>query len=121
MKRPHDPGVSGLPGVPVDGGPLRCREPATATVQVDTAEMRVTRWDFAPGAETGWHRHGWLYVVVPVTDGTLLLELPEGKTMTAALQAGVAYSRTAGTEHNVINAGTVPLSFVETELKAYPE
>ena len=63
--------------------------------------MRVTRWDFAPGAETGWHRHGWLYAVVPVTDGTLLLELAEGKTMTAELQAGISYSRTAGTEHNV--------------------
>ena len=38
--------------------PLRCREPATATVQLDTEHVRVTRWDFNPGAETGWHRHG---------------------------------------------------------------
>jgi hypothetical protein len=51
-------------------------------------------------------------VVVPVTDGTLLLELPGGETMTADLKAGLAYSRTAGTEHNVVNAGTAPLSFV---------
>ena len=29
----------------------------------------------------------------------------------------VAYARAAGVEHNVVNAGTVPLSFVETELK----
>jgi quercetin dioxygenase-like cupin family protein len=111
---------SALPGVPADGGPLRCREPATATVQADTEHVRVTRWDFGPGAETGWHRHGWLYVVVPVTDGTLLLELPGGGTAAAELKAGVAYTRDAGVEHNVVNAGSAPLSFVETEVKAHP-
>jgi beta-alanine degradation protein BauB len=100
--------------------PLRCREPATGTVQLDTEHVRVTRWDFNPGAETGWHRHGWLYVVVPVTDGTLLVELPGDTTATAELKAGVAYTRDAGVEHNVVNAGTAPLSFVETELKGQP-
>ncbi len=100
--------------------PLRCREPATATQQADDENVRITRWDFAPGAETGWHRHGWYYAVVPVTDGTLLLELPGGETMTAELKAGTSYSRIAGTEHNVVNAGTAPLSFVEIELKSLP-
>ena len=100
--------------------PLRCRAPATFTVQADNDHVRVTRWDFPPGGETGWHRHGFLYVVVPVTDGTLLLELPGGETATATLQAGVSYSRIAGTEHNVVNAGTAPLSFVEVELKGQP-
>lgn len=100
--------------------PLRCREPATATVQVDDQHVRVTRWDFPPGSETGFHRHGWYYVVVPVTDGTLLLEMGDGSTATAQLSAGVAYQRLAGVEHNVVNAGTAPLSFVETEVKALP-
>ena len=100
--------------------PLRCREPAIATVQVDDAHVRVTRWDFGPGAETGFHRHGWYYVVVPVTDGELLLEMADGSTASAMLQAGVAYQRVAGVEHNVVNAGTAPLSFVETEVKALP-
>jgi quercetin dioxygenase-like cupin family protein len=100
--------------------PLRCREPAVATLQLDDAHTRVTRWDFGPGAETGWHRHGMAYVVIPVTDGTLLLELPGGATMTAELKTGVSYARTAGTEHNVVNAGSVPLSFVEVELKHLP-
>ncbi|GAA0569097.1 cupin domain-containing protein [Craurococcus roseus] len=100
--------------------PLRCREPATATVQVDDEHVRVIRWDFNPGAETGWHRHGFVYVVVPVTDGNLLLELPDGTTATATLEAGRSYTRSAGVEHNVVNAGTAPLSFVETEVKASP-
>lgn len=97
--------------------PLRCRAPAVATLQLDDAHVRVTRWDFDPGAETGWHRHGMAYVVVPVHDGTLLLELPGGQTMTAELKAGVSYARAAGVEHNVVNAGTTPLAFVEVELK----
>jgi quercetin dioxygenase-like cupin family protein len=97
--------------------PLRCRAPAVATLQLDDAHTRVTRWDFAPGAETGWHRHGMAYVVVPVTDGTLLLELPGGASATAELKAGVSYARAAGVEHNVVNAGAAPLSFVEIELK----
>ena len=100
--------------------PLRCRAPATGTVQLDTEHLRVTRWDFAPGAETGWHRHGFAYVVVPVTDGALLLEEPGGATRTAALRAGLSYERGAGVEHNVVNAGAAPLSFVEIELKARP-
>lgn len=100
--------------------PLRCREPATATVQLDNEHVRVTRWDFPPGAETGFHRHGWYYVVVPVTDGRLLLEMGDGSTAEASLTAGLAYSRAAGVEHNVVNAGPAPLSFVETELKAMP-
>ena len=109
-----------LPGLPAEDGPLRCREPATATVQIDTGQVRVTRWDFNPGAETGWHRHGFLYVVVPVTDGTLLLELPDGGALTAELRAGISYVRDAGVEHNVVNAGTTPLSFLEVELKGLP-
>ncbi|MFT8244017.1 cupin domain-containing protein [Roseomonas sp. BN140053] len=100
--------------------PLRCRIPAVPTLQVDNDRLRVTRWDFAPGAETGWHRHGWAYAVVPVTDGTLLLELPGGGTAAATLTAGVSYDRLAGAEHNVVNAGTAPLSFVEIEIKGLP-
>jgi mannose-6-phosphate isomerase-like protein (cupin superfamily) len=37
--------------------------------------------------------------------------------MTAELKAGVSYARDAGVEHNVVNAGDAPLSFVEVELK----
>jgi quercetin dioxygenase-like cupin family protein len=100
--------------------PLRCRIPAIATVQADDETARVTRWDFPPGAETGWHRHGWAYLVVPVTDGTMLLEEPGGATREATIKAGVSYTRPPGMEHNVVNAGVVPFSFVEIEFKAHP-
>ncbi len=93
------------------------RPKATATTQVDEERVRVIRYDFAPGAETGYHRHGLDYVIVPVTDGELLLIGPDGGENRAALTAGVSYARKAGVEHNVINAGTAPLSFIEIELK----
>lgn len=92
------------------------RPQAVPTVQVDNAEVIVTEWRFAPGAETGRHRHGYDYVVVPMTDCTLLLETPEGAKL-APLVAGQAYFRKAGVEHNVINASDHDVVFVETELK----
>jgi beta-alanine degradation protein BauB len=95
---------------------FRARQPAIPTVMIDDRHSRVTRWDFEPGAETGFHRHGMTYVVVPVTDGTLRIEDAAGERE-VALQAGVAYTRDAGVEHNVINAGHSRLSFVEVELK----
>ncbi len=95
---------------------FRARQPAVPTVMIDDRHSRVTRWDFEPGAETGFHRPGMAYVVVPVTDG--LLRIEEGAaTRDVPLQAGIAYTREAGVEHNVINAGQSRLSFVEVEIK----
>ena len=92
------------------------RPSATPTVQIDNDRVIVTQWHFEAGAETGWHTHGHDYVVVPTTDGSLLLETPDGPVQ-AKLTCGVAYNREAGVHHNVINAGDNPLVFVEIELK----
>ncbi len=93
------------------------RPSATSTVLIDDAAVRVTRWDFAPGAETGWHRHGFDYVVVPVTDCHFLLEEPTGERR-VEVALGAAYRRETGVEHNVINGGDTPMAFVEIEIKA---
>ena len=93
------------------------RAQAVASVQVDNQRVIVTEWRFAPGAETGRHRHGYDYVVVPITDGTLLLETQQGDKY-AELKAGQAYFRQAGVEHNVINASDHEIVFVETEIKS---
>ncbi len=92
------------------------RPQAVPTVQIDNDRVKVTEWRFAPGAETGWHRHGMDYVVVPGTTGTLLLDTPEGEVR-SPLEAGVSYARTVGVEHNVINANDHEFVFVEIELK----
>ena len=93
------------------------RPPCTPTQLIDDARVRVTRFDFAPGAETGWHRHGFDYVITAITDCHMLLENPGGDTRSVLVPAGTAYRRAEGVEHNVINAGTETMSFVEVELK----
>ena len=93
------------------------REKAISTLQVDDGKVRVTRWDFSPGAETGWHTHGMDYVVVPLTDGTLSAELPDGSTVENQLTIGSSYARSAGVEHNIFNASRSPFSFIEVEFK----
>ena len=92
------------------------RPQAAPTVQIDNDRVKVTEWRFAPGAETGWHRHGMDYIVVPMTSGTLLLETPDGEVH-SPLTAGSAYTRLTGVEHNVINANEHEFVFVEIELK----
>ena len=92
------------------------RDRATGTVLVEDGRVRVTRFDFAPGAETGWHVHGHDYVVTPVTRCEMLLEEPGGASRTVTLDPGASYRRGAGVEHNVVNAGGDPMSFVEVEL-----
>ena len=89
---------------------------AVPTVQLDNDRVKVTEWRFAPGADTGWHRHGMDYVVVPMTTGTLLLETADGEVR-SPLTAGVSYTRLTGVEHNVINANDFEFVFVEIELK----
>lgn len=92
------------------------RPSATSTLHIDNERVTVTEWRFTSGAETGWHRHAFDYVIVPVTDGRLLLETHAGN-VEAVLKAGQPYFRNAGVEHNVINAHDADLVFVETELK----
>ena len=93
------------------------RPPATPTVQIDNARAIVTEWRFAPGAETGWHRHGHDYVVVPMTTGKLMLEEPGGVERTVDLTAGKSYTRDEGVEHNVVNASPHEFVFLEIEMK----
>jgi beta-alanine degradation protein BauB len=93
------------------------RPACTATQLVDDERVTVTRFDFAPGAQTGWHRHGHDYVITAITDCPMLLEEPGGSERRVLVPAGSAYRRSQGVEHNVINDGTSAMSFVEVELK----
>ncbi|MFN0115067.1 MAG: cupin domain-containing protein [Paracoccaceae bacterium] len=93
------------------------RPPCAATRLVDDARVRVTRFDFAPGAETGWHRHGFDYVIVAVTDCQMLIEEPGGGTRRVLVPSGAAYRREEGVEHNVVNDGAGAMRFIEVEVK----
>jgi quercetin dioxygenase-like cupin family protein len=109
------PGGRGL-GEEDEEGMKSDRPKAKPTVQIDNDRVIVTEWRFVPGAETGRHRHGYDYVVVPQTSGRLLLETKEGHNETE-LQAGRSYFRNMGVEHNVVNINDFEFAFVEIELK----
>ncbi|HLJ01009.1 MAG TPA: cupin domain-containing protein [Bradyrhizobium sp.] len=90
---------------------------AMSDVQVDTAEVRVTRWRLAPGSATGHHIHEMDYVIVPVTAGELTIIAPNGERSKAQLGAGQSYFRKAGVEHDVRNESASEIVFLEVELK----
>jgi beta-alanine degradation protein BauB len=93
-----------------------CTIPAVPFVQRDDDDVRVTRWDFAPGATTGWHVHGWPYFVVMLMAG--VLRIHNGQEVTDVhLEQGQTYERPSGIEHDVMNGSDHPLSFVEIEIK----
>ena len=95
---------------------FQCNTPAIPTVQEDNDTFRVTRWDFQPGAVTGWHhRHGWPYFVVMLMDGTL--KIHDGKAVTdVPLVAGQSYMRQSGVR-TVMNGSSHPIAFIEIEVK----
>jgi quercetin dioxygenase-like cupin family protein len=95
---------------------FECTIPAVPTVQQDDADTRITRWDFEPGAVTGWHEHGWPYFVVMLMPGTL--KIHDGDKVTEVpLAGGQAYGRPAGIRHDVMNGSDHPIAFVEIEIK----
>ena len=91
------------------------RPKATATVFIDNARTRVTEWRFADNAATGWHRHEYDYVVIPLLDGRLRIEGAHGAETFSDLRAGVPYFREVGVEHDVINASGHEFAFLEVE------
>jgi mannose-6-phosphate isomerase-like protein (cupin superfamily) len=51
-----------------------------------------------------------------MTECRMLLEEPEGERR-VEMAAGAVYRRGEGVEHNVVNAGDQPMSFIEIEIK----
>jgi beta-alanine degradation protein BauB len=93
-----------------------CTIPAVPTVQQDDDNIRITRWDFPPGAVTGWHTHAHPYFVVMLTDFSLSAH--DGTKVTEnKFVAGQTYQRPLGVQHDVMNSADHPAAFVEIELK----
>jgi quercetin dioxygenase-like cupin family protein len=96
--------------------PFICDTPARPTILQDDDAARITRWDFAPGATTGHHEHGWPYFVVMLVEGVLRID-DGAKVFEVPLQAGQSYRRLAGVRHDVMNGSDHPIAFVEIEIK----
>ncbi len=94
-----------------------CRKgSAVPTIFIENARTRVTEWRFQEkGDNTGWHRHEFDYVVVPLFDGFLEIDLGGGQRTRAEMKNGVPYFRNVGVEHDVINGNDFECAFVEVE------
>ena len=89
----------------------------SSTLLVEDKKVRVTRFDFEPDQETGWHIHEYDYVITAITDCFMMLQHPDGIETEAVVAAGNAYIRDAGIHHNVINKSDQKMSFIEIEFK----
>ncbi|WP_127088930.1 cupin domain-containing protein [Aquabacter cavernae] len=96
--------------------PFACTIPAVPTLLAEDERARVTRWDFEPGATTGWHEHGMDYAVVMMTDAVMAYEM-DGVVTRTELKAGQSYIRPKGVKHDVKNDGDAPMAFIEVEFK----
>jgi quercetin dioxygenase-like cupin family protein len=88
-----------------------------SVARVDDERVRVTTWTFDDGQDTGFHRHEYDYIVVPVTGGTFEVVDPDGATREMTQERATSYTGREGTEHNVINRSGREAVFVEIELK----
>ena len=70
---------------------------AKATVFIDNERVIVTEYRFQPGDNTGWHRHGHDYVIVPLSDGKLRIVTADGESI-AEMKGGAPYFRKEGVE-----------------------
>lgn len=89
--------------------------PAISRLEFENEFCITTRWTFPPGSSTGYHRHAHDYVVVPTISGELTLIHPDGSETTNTITAGQPYSRTCGTEHDVLNRSDEVVEFLEIE------
>lgn len=89
---------------------------AIASVLINNELARVTEWRFKKrGDNTGWHRHEYDYIVIPLFDGQLEINTGSSETTIAPMRNGVPYFREVGVEHDVINGNDFKCAFVEIE------
>ncbi len=97
------------------------REIAKGIIKIDNEIVKITEYKFSIGAETSWHKHHFDYVVMPITNGKILLVNKDGSETISILNKGNPYFRKAGVEHNVINIGNEKLIFSEIEIKSHSD
>ena len=78
---------------------------AVSSIQIENKLVKVTKYFFMPGQETGMHKHLYDYIVTPITNGKLLLIDKNRNESDYNLTSCQSYFRKAGFEHNVINSG----------------
>ena len=83
------------------------------TLPRDDDIARVARWDFAPGAATGWHSHGWPSFVGAADEA--VLRIHDARDDDVPLVAGRSYMRPPALR-TIYNGSAHPIAFIEIEV-----
>ena len=86
------------------------------TVELENADVRVLRIKYGPHEKGNMHSHPHS-VTVFLTDGTLKMTTPDGKTRVGTVKAGQVVWEEAGS-HQPENLTDHPFEAVRTELKS---
>ena len=91
---------------------------ARRTLLLDNEFTRITRWVFAPGDQTGWHRHELDYVTVQQSGGHLSLMGADGSETRVDYEDGRTLAWSAPVEHNAVNTSDQEVRVLEIEYRA---
>jgi len=91
--------------------------PAILAPAAENAQMRVYRYELAPGAASPAHTHARPYLLVAATGMSLRMSAPDGASMTHAIKAGDFHWVEAAVSHTFANEGREKGVLVEFELK----
>ena len=94
------------------------RGTAGRTLLLDNEFTRITRWVFAPGDQTGWHRHEFDYVTVQQSGGHLSLTGADGSETRIDYEDGRTLAWSAPVEHNAVNTSDQEVRVLEIEYRA---
>jgi len=76
--------------------------------------VRITRHTLLPGCTTGVHTHDHDYVVVPLREGTVLVE-SSSEVASFTMSRAEPYWRKSGVTHSLTNDSDMTIEFVELE------
>ena len=91
-------------------------DPKHYKVETDNAQVRILRIHYGPHEQSVMHSHP-SSVVVYLSDGSMRMHLPDGKTQDMQGKKGQALYAPAGV-HNPENTGDTPFDAVLIELKS---
>jgi len=91
-------------------------DPKHYKIETENAEVRVLRIHYGPHEKSVMHSHP-ASVVVYLSDGTIRMTTPDGKTADEQAKMGQAMYEPASV-HNPENAGDSPFEAVLVELKS---
>jgi quercetin dioxygenase-like cupin family protein len=91
--------------------------PPISSPAAENPQMRVYRYELAPGTGSAQHTHARPYLLVAATDMNLRMTSPDGGSMAHPVKAGELHWVEAAVTHTFFNEGKESGVLVEFELK----